>query len=84
MERQTLPNAFELFGVDFMVSSDGTVSLLEVNAYPDFKQTGEELSAVIEGLLEETAAVAVVPFLTGQEGKTKDLELVLDISVGAF
>jgi D-alanine-D-alanine ligase-like ATP-grasp enzyme len=34
---QTLPNAFELFGVDFLVDANGDVWLLELNAYPDFR-----------------------------------------------
>jgi tubulin--tyrosine ligase len=90
-KKQTLPNAFELFGVDFMVSETGTTSLLEVNAYPDFKQTGEELGRVIEGLLEDTVKAAIVPFLTGKKKQPEEeeeegggLEKVLDISVGAF
>ncbi|TVY31720.1 putative tubulin--tyrosine ligase, partial [Lachnellula occidentalis] len=47
---QTLPNAFEVFGVDFLVDERGTAWLLEVNAFPDFRQTGEELRGVVEGL----------------------------------
>ncbi|KAF8542472.1 tubulin-tyrosine ligase family-domain-containing protein [Trichophaea hybrida] len=45
---QTLPNAFEIYGVDFVVGKDMEISLLEVNAYPDFKQTGEELGGIIQ------------------------------------
>ncbi|GAB7362012.1 hypothetical protein MBLNU230_g2047t1 [Neophaeotheca triangularis] len=49
---QTLPNAFEVFGVDFMVDETGGVCLLEVNAFPDFAQTGGELRGVVGGLVE--------------------------------
>ncbi|KAK6407552.1 hypothetical protein LTR95_018529, partial [Oleoguttula sp. CCFEE 5521] len=35
---QTLPNAFEIFGLDFLVDAEGTAWLLEVNAFPDFGQ----------------------------------------------
>ncbi|KAF2828688.1 TTL-domain-containing protein [Ophiobolus disseminans] len=53
---QALPNAFEIFGLDFMVSveEDGGLGcwLLEVNAFPDFRQTGGELRGVVEGLFE--------------------------------
>ncbi|KAG4429487.1 hypothetical protein IFR05_015025, partial [Cadophora sp. M221] len=38
---QTLPNAFEVFGLDFLVDEKGTAWLLECNAFPDFRQTGE-------------------------------------------
>jgi tubulin---tyrosine ligase len=64
---QTLPNAFEVFGVDFLVDAEGRPWLLEVNAFPDFKQTGEELKELIRGLWEGVVDVAVVPFF-GVEG----------------
>ncbi len=48
---QPLPNAFEVFGVDWLVDPDGKVHLLEVNAFPDFKQSGQnEGKGVVEGL----------------------------------
>ncbi|KAH7400626.1 tubulin-tyrosine ligase family-domain-containing protein [Phaeosphaeria sp. MPI-PUGE-AT-0046c] len=60
---QPLPNAFEIFGLDFMVSveNDGELRcwLLEVNAFPDFRQTGEELSGLVEGLFEGVVEKAV-------------------------
>ena len=60
---QAIPNAFELFGVDFLVDADLNVWLLELNAYPDFGQTGEKLhEAVVGGLFEEVVDVAIVPF----------------------
>lgn len=40
---QPLPFAFEAYGLDFLVSEDKNVWLLEVNAFPDFRQTGEGL-----------------------------------------
>jgi len=66
------------------------VSLLEVNSYPDFKQTGGDLGAVIEGLLEETVRVAIAPFFgtkeADEEGKPEVSEMVnvLDIGLGSF
>ncbi|KAI5800969.1 survival protein sure-like phosphatase/nucleotidase [Pyronema domesticum] len=87
---QPLPNAFEIYGVDFLVGQDMEISLLEVNAYPDFKQTGAELSAVIEGLLEETTRIAVAPFFGGEEEKKEegaqqgDMVLVREIGLGSF
>ncbi|EAS32550.1 5'/3'-nucleotidase SurE [Coccidioides immitis RS] len=60
---QTLPNAFELFGVDFLVDEHGDVWLLELNAFPDFRQTGTELRDQVVGtLFEEVVEVAVKPF----------------------
>lgn len=47
---QPLPNAFEIFGVDWLVDPDMKVHLLEFNAYPDFAQSGEEGRRVVEGL----------------------------------
>ncbi|THC98982.1 hypothetical protein EYZ11_001533 [Aspergillus tanneri] len=83
---QTLPNVFELFGVDFLVDHDGTAWLLEINAYPDFAQTGEDLrEAVVGRLFEETVDVAVKPFFgigeAAVEG-TDHLRLVANLDLG--
>lgn len=59
---QTLPNAFEVFGVDFVLDADKNVSILEVNAYPDFKQTGDSLGGIIQRLFNGVVKVAVLPF----------------------
>lgn len=59
---QPLPNAFETYGVDFLVDSDANVKLLEINAYPDFKQTGEELKGLIDELFDHTAHHLIAPF----------------------
>ncbi len=61
---QTMPNAFEIFGVDFLLDRTGHAWLLEVNAFPDFKQTGEDLKGVIAGLFEGVVDVAVKPFFS--------------------
>ncbi|GAB1203293.1 hypothetical protein APSETT445_001922 [Aspergillus pseudonomiae] len=82
---QTLPNAFELFGVDFLVDGDGTAWLLEMNAYPDFAQTGEELKEEVVGrLFEETVEVAVKPFFGGEApvDGTDHLRLVANLDLG--
>ncbi|GAA5834459.1 hypothetical protein JCM9279_004322 [Rhodotorula babjevae] len=77
---QALPNAFEIFGVDFLVDSEFQVSLLEINACPDFGQTGAELQSVIDHLFACTIDVAVKPFFARQDaapGSSKgDEELV--------
>ncbi|TIA06419.1 TTL-domain-containing protein [Aureobasidium pullulans] len=84
---QPLPNAFELFGVDFMLDAEGTPYLLEINAFPDFAQTGDELNSIVQGLFEEVVDVAIKPFfgLATQEEQTLERErmaLALDINLG--
>ncbi|KAJ5748967.1 Survival protein SurE-like phosphatase/nucleotidase [Penicillium nucicola] len=80
---QTLPNAFELFGVDFLVDSNGSAWLLELNAFPDFAQTGEDLKEVVVGrLFEEMVDVAVKPFFGLEESGSGDMKLVADLDLG--
>ncbi|OWB63710.1 hypothetical protein B5S29_g4712 [[Candida] boidinii] len=50
---QPLSNCFEIFGLDFIVDNDLNVSLLEVNSYPDFKQTGDDLKNLIYELFDD-------------------------------
>lgn len=86
-EGQAIPNAFEIYGVDFMLDADLHVYLLEVNAYPDFKQTGDELSELIGRLFEQIVAIAVKPFFRlgpPESGEADDLEKVLDIELGSW
>lgn len=56
---QALPNAFELYGLDFLVDTDWQLYLLEANPTPDIKQTGSRLDPVISDLIEGTVRVAV-------------------------
>ncbi|KAI7265779.1 TTL-domain-containing protein [Hortaea werneckii] len=65
---QPLPNAFELFGVDFLVDGDeGKAWLMEINAFPDFAQTGSELKEdLVGGLFEEVVDLVVRPFFLGE------------------
>lgn len=63
MNFQPLPNAFETYGVDFLVDSDFNVKLLEINAYPDFKQTGVELKSLIDELFINIAKYVMDPLL---------------------
>ncbi|GME58116.1 Tubulin-tyrosine ligase [Neofusicoccum parvum] len=82
---QALPQAFELFGVDYMVDARGDAWLLEINAFPDFRQTGDDLKGLVEGLFEETVDVAVKPFFELDGAKpegTEQLRQVLDIDLG--
>jgi tubulin--tyrosine ligase len=82
---QTLPNAFEVFGLDFLVDETGTAWLLEINAFPDFRQTGDELSGVVEGLWDGVVDVAVLPFfgLSQVEGeKCETMICVKELDLG--
>lgn len=49
-----LPNAFELYGMDFLVDESLQVWFLEANAGPDFAMTGDRLQCLIRGLMEHT------------------------------
>jgi tubulin--tyrosine ligase len=85
---QPLPNAFEIFGLDFMVGiePDGELRcwLLEVNAFPDFRQTGDDLKGMVEGLFEGVVDKAVGRFFGVEEQKkeNEDMVKVLDIDLG--
>ncbi|KAK7519117.1 tubulin-tyrosine ligase family protein [Phyllosticta citriasiana] len=83
---QPLPSAFELFGVDFMVDERGDAFLLEINAFPDFRQTGDELQGLVRGLMEEVVDVAFKPFFGIEDGAKPDGDekcvKCLDIDLG--
>jgi tubulin--tyrosine ligase len=84
---QPLPNAFELFGLDFMVDAEGTTWLMEVNAFPDIAQTGSELQDLVKGLMEDVVDVAIKPFFGVEEEVKRSqgdegLVQVLDIDLG--
>jgi tubulin---tyrosine ligase len=65
---QTLPNAFELFGADLLVTFDANttpafhVSILELNAEPAIHLTGPRLGWILEELFDEIANTCVAPF----------------------
>ncbi|RUP16260.1 tubulin-tyrosine ligase family-domain-containing protein [Jimgerdemannia flammicorona] len=71
---QAMPNAFELFGFDFLMDEDRKVYLLEANSFPDFKQTGARLKHVIDNLFNETLCVAVKPFFANDDEKDIPLD----------
>jgi tubulin--tyrosine ligase len=83
---QVLPNVFEIFGVDFLVDERGRAWLLEVNAFPDFRQTGSELRGIVGGLWEGVVDVAVGGFFRvkgeGKEGGNGDMLLVRKVEIG--
>ncbi|KAF3917819.1 hypothetical protein ABW20_dc0104855 [Dactylellina cionopaga] len=81
---QPLPNAFEIFGLDFLVGADGGVRVLEVNAFPDFKQTGEEEKGLVGGLFEEVVKVGIKGFFGEKGEESERMVKVLEMDVGRF
>lgn len=65
---QPLPNAFELFGVDFLVVDEGGannslgIKLLEINAEPAIELTGPRLSWILKDLFIQIGKTYVEPF----------------------
>ena len=66
---QPLANAFELYGVDFLVEHVASlqpqfcVKLLEINAEPAIELTGPRLTWALEDLFNAIACVCVDPFV---------------------
>ncbi|KAI2628231.1 survival protein sure-like phosphatase/nucleotidase [Xylaria nigripes] len=77
MHFRPLGNAFEIFGLDFLVDATGSVFLLEVNSFPDFRQTGDELKDLVAGLWRETLGRAVGGFFGKRVKERGDEQLVL-------
>lgn len=85
MHFQPLPNAFEVFGLDFLIDEAGVAWLLEVNAFPDFAQTGDDLADVVTGFWLGVVRVAVLPFFrvgSGQGEDGKDMVRVRRVDLG--
>lgn len=68
-----MPNAFELYGVDFLIAhapaSNATsyeVKLLEINAEPAIELTGPRLTWILEDLFVSIGSTCVKPFLEGE------------------
>lgn len=89
---QPLPNAFELFGTDFVVTCEGSKLqpyLLEMNSEPAIELTGPRLTWILEDLFTNVAKVVVEPHLgatepsRGGEGLESDRHFVkcLDVQV---
>lgn len=79
---QALPNAFEVFGVDWVVDDLGECWLLEVNAFPDFKQSGEVGRGVVKGFWERVVGLAVGSAFGAAEEDTREMVKVLDVDLG--
>jgi len=86
---QMLENAFEVFGIDWIVDERGVPWLLEVNAFPDFKQSGEDLKDVVQGLWDGVVGIAVNGFfqseareVAGMDEERYGMRKVLDVDLG--
>ena len=83
---QTMPNAFEVFGLDYLVDENGTAWLLEVNAFPDFRQTGDELKGLVGGLWESVVGEVAGEFFRVEKGENggagEDLVCVRTVQLG--
>ena len=49
---QPIPNSFEIFGVDLLITDNDEVKLLEFNGCPDFGQTGDRLSYIVDDVID--------------------------------
>lgn len=54
-----------MFGVDWLLDATGHAWLLEVNAFPDFAQSGDEGKAVVRGLWDGVLGLVVGEFFHG-------------------
>lgn len=73
---QPLINATEIYGVDFIIDSKLNVNLLEINAYPDFKQTGPHLKQLIDNLFESVVEEVIIPNMKQEQRIPKESSLV--------
>ncbi|KAJ1818359.1 tubulin--tyrosine ligase [Coemansia sp. RSA 2598] len=75
---QTWANCIEQFGFDFLVDEDCNAYMLEANAYPDFKQTGENLKFVVEGFMAASVATAAEKLLLDANDVSQDVQKMMD------
>ncbi|KAH0838435.1 tubulin-tyrosine ligase family-domain-containing protein [Lanmaoa asiatica] len=65
LDQPPLPNAFELYGADFLVSHESVgfqVKLLEINSEPAIELTGPRLTWILEDLFKAIGIVCIQPF----------------------
>ncbi|KAF4572764.1 hypothetical protein EYR40_004152 [Pleurotus pulmonarius] len=83
---QPLPNAFELYGIDFLVSDPPSgrlqVQLLEINAEPAIELTGPRLTWILEDLFANIAKTCIKSSVSG--GAQEQDDWVVGESKGAF
>ncbi|KAJ1822359.1 tubulin--tyrosine ligase [Coemansia sp. RSA 2675] len=75
---QAWANCIEQFGFDFLLDEDCNALMLEANAYPDFKQTGDGLKSVVEGFMAASVATAADALLLKDAEVPGELRLMMD------
>ncbi|KAJ2580879.1 tubulin--tyrosine ligase [Coemansia sp. RSA 1836] len=75
---QAWANCIEQFGFDFLVDEDCNASMLEANAYPDFKQTGDGLKSIVEGFMAASVATAADLLLLKDAHVPDDMRQMMD------
>lgn len=84
-----MPNAFELYGVDFLIEHPETfdatlatknyrVKLLEFNSEPAIEMTGSRLEWILEDLFVGIGRVAVDPFFSQADNEGWDVGTTRD------
>ncbi|WVO19489.1 uncharacterized protein IAS62_000775 [Cryptococcus decagattii] len=82
---QFMPNAFEIFGVDLILSFPPstskstslpipTVTLLEFNASPDFHQSGDRLRPKLLDMFKGVIRLSVAPFFGAETAEDEEKE----------
>ena len=80
---QPLPNAFEIYGIDWLVDAQGKTWLLEVNAFPDFAQTGSDLKDLVAELWKGVLGLAVQDFFdVDTKDTSSNMDMVLELDLG--
>ncbi|EIW64763.1 tubulin-tyrosine ligase [Trametes versicolor FP-101664 SS1] len=77
---QPVPNAFELYGIDFVITHDPSpnaprkfqANLLEVNSEPAIELTGPRLTWILEDLFKGIAKTCVSPFFAADISEARE------------
>ncbi|KAJ2008793.1 tubulin--tyrosine ligase [Coemansia thaxteri] len=75
---QAWSNCIEQFGFDFLLDENCSAYMLEANAYPDFKQTGDNLKSIVEGFMAASAATAADTLLLKETSVPPKLQSMID------
>jgi tubulin---tyrosine ligase len=78
---QPLPSAFELYGLDWLLGHNTKPWLLEVNAFPDFGQSGDVGQEVVEDVWKDALGIVLAERGMVEERKGGFVE-VLNIDLG--
>lgn len=68
-----IDGCFEHYGLDYIIDDQWNIYLLEVNPGPDFKQTGNRLSVVIENLMNSTIDIVFHDHMVSSQSQSSPL-----------